>query len=258
MKVTIITVCHNSAETIEETIESVIGQSYRNIDYIVIDGASTDQTTTIIQKYRRHINTFISEPDTGIYDAMNKGLRHARGDVIGFLNSDDYYPSTKTIANIVEHFRAAENPQIIFGSVIFINPRINDTKKITRHYSVNWFRPWMLRFGWMPPHPATFIRKEVYDQVGEYSTDYKISADYEMFVRLLLLKKIPYLPINKLLVCMRSGGISNVTLKNRILVNQEIVKACRDNGVYTNLFIVLLKIPIKLFELVRKPKGVKL
>lgn len=250
MKVSIITVSYNSASTIKDTIESVASQTYDNIEYIVIDGNSKDKTMDIVTSYSNVIDNVVSEPDKGIYDAMNKGVQLATGDIVGILNSDDFYETTTVIEDIVEHFKNNKSSDVVFGDVVFVEP--NDLKKVVRHYSSKKFKAFKLRFGWMPPHPATFIRKSVYDKYSLYKLGYKISADYEMFVRLLMVAKLPFSRINKVIVRMRSGGASTDGIQSSITLNKEIVKACRENGIYTNLFIVLLKMPFKLLELIKR------
>lgn len=210
MTVSIITVCYNSAATIEDTITSVLSQDYKNIEYIVIDGGSSDATLDIINKYREQISIVISEPDKGIYDAMNKGIKNATGNIVGILNSDDFYETKDVISEIVNNFDI--DTDIVFGNLIFVKPE--NIKKITRFYSLPHFKAWKLRFGWMPPHPATFIKKSVYDKYGLYKINYKISADYEVFVRFLLVNKVNFKHINKILVRMRDGGVSTSGLRS--------------------------------------------
>lgn len=251
MKISIVTVCYNSEVTIRDAIESVLGQSYVNIEYIIVDGASSDKTMAIIDEYRNRIAVVLCEPDEGIYDAMNKGIRLATGDVIGILNSDDFYQNINVVRDVVLQFDSFPASALVFGDIAFVSP--DNLDKITRFYSSGRFSPWKLRFGWMPPHPATFIKRHAYDKVGLYSLDYKISSDYEMFVRMLLTHKLPSSKMKKILVRMRTGGVSTAGLKNRLLLNREIVQACRVNGVYTNLLFVLFKIPFKLMELFCRP-----
>lgn len=253
MKVSIITVCYNSSETIRDTIESVIAQDYASIEYIVVDGGSTDNTLAIIEEYRASISVLISERDRGIYDAMNKGLARAKGDVVGLLNSDDFYETHHAISDVVAAFDSAPAADILFGDVVFV--AADDLTRVTRYYSSAKFRPWKLRFGWMPPHPATFVRNQVYKCFGGYSLNYKISSDYEIFVRWLMVNKLNYLRMDKVLVRMRAGGASTAGIKSSIRLNAEIVRACRKNGIYTNIFLVMLKTPFKLLELLRKPKA---
>ena len=254
MKISIITVCYNSEQTLRDTIESVLAQDYSNIEYIIIDGESNDGTLNIIREYENRIDTIISEPDDGIYDAMNKGIHFATGDVIGILNSDDLFEYPGVISDVLDQFKFNPKVSLIFGDVVLVQP--SNTQKIVRFYDSNKFRTWKLRFGWMPPHPASFFKRSAYEKVGNYSLNYKIAADYELFVRMLMVHKSPYSRINKVLVRMRAGGLSTSGIKNSILLNSEIVKACKNNGVYTNLLLVLLKVPFKLLELLRKPKDI--
>lgn len=251
MKVSIITVCFNSAATIRDTIESVLAQDYADIEYIIVDGASRDNTLDIVNEYRGRIAKVVSEPDKGIYDAMNKGIKMATGDVVGILNSDDFYEQTDVVSKIAAAFEANRQTKIVFGDLVFVKP--DKLEKITRFYSLPNYAPWKLRFGWMPPHPATFIKKEIYDRFGLYKTDFKIAADYELFVRMLLLNRVSFSHINKVLIRMRSGGASTSGLRSSLTLNSEIVRACKSNGVYTNSLFLMLKIPFKLLELLKRP-----
>ncbi len=251
MRVSIVTVCFNSAATIRDAIESVLGQSHTDIEYIIIDGNSTDDTMKIVSEYEDRIATVVSEPDNGIYDAMNKGVRAATGDIVGILNSDDFFASPDVVADVVEAFRKNNDVGMVFGDVVFVSP--DDLTQVRRYYSSRHFRPWKLRFGYMPPHPATFVRRDLYTRFGEYNLDYRIASDYEMFVRWLFGNKVRFHRIDKVMVQMRLGGISTAGVRSSILLNREIVRACVDNGLYTNFFCMLPKIPFKLLELVRKP-----
>ncbi len=252
MKISIITVCFNSAHTIRDTIESVFSQSYNNIEYLIIDGGSTDGTLDVIDQYRNDgIACVISEPDRGMYDAMNKGIKMATGDAIGILNSDDLFEDDDVIRDVVATFSNADSDMVV-GDVVWVDR--NDLSRVRRYYSSKKFRVWKLRTGWMPPHPATFIRRSVYDRAGLYSLNYRIAADYEMFVRLLLVHGCSFSRVNRVLVRMRLGGISTGGISNSWLLNREIVRACRSNGIYTNLFLVLSKMPFKLLELYMKPQ----
>ncbi|WP_315337163.1 glycosyltransferase family 2 protein [Pseudomonas grimontii] len=253
MKISIITVSYNSATTIRDTIESVIGQSFNNVEYIVVDGASKDSTMAIVNEYSDKISKIVSEPDKGIYDAMNKGIALATGDVIGILNSDDFYESDDVLESVFECFSSSPDSQLIFGDVVFV--KSDDLETVTRFYGAEHFRPWKLRFGWMPPHPATFVRAGAYKEIGPYSVKYKISADYEMFVRLLLVHQYNFSRLDKVLVRMRAGGVSTSGIRSSLRLNKEIVDACRRNGIYTNIFMVLSKIPFKLLEYIRRPRG---
>lgn len=250
-KVSIITVCYNSAETIRHTIESVLSQDYRDVEYIVIDGLSSDSTITVINEYSEKVDKIVSEVDQGIYDAINKGIEICTGEIVGILNSDDFYENRTVISDVIAHFEAHKSASLIYGDVVFVD-RAN-TGKILRFYSSKNFKSWKLRFGWMPPHPATFIKKSVYNEFGNYKINYKISADYELFVRFLMLHKVDCSRIDKVLVRMRTGGISTSGIKNIILLNLEIIRACSENKIYTNLFMLMFKIPFKILELFKKP-----
>ena len=252
--ISVVTVVFNGAETLEYTIRSIIEQTYDNIEYIIIDGGSTDATLDILRKYDNSIDYWVSEKDAGIYDAMNKGISLATGDVVGILNSDDIFEYPNVITDIANKFKSNPELSLVFGDVVFVEPA--NIKKVTRYYTSNKFRPWKLRFGWMPPHPASFIKRSVYNKIGNYSLNYKIAADYEFFIRMLMGYKLSYSRINKVLVRMRTGGISTSGFRNSLLLNTEIVKACKSNGIYTNLFFVLLKIPFKILELFRNSKDV--
>ena len=252
MKVSIITVCLNSAATMRDAIESVLAQTYADIEYIVVDGASADETVNILNEYEKDIARIISEPDSGIYDAMNKGISCATGDIVGILNSDDFFESAGTIQQVVDGFCSGSHVDIVFGDVVFVGE--SDLATVKRFYSSRKFRPWKLRFGWMPPHPATFVRRSAYEKCGQYSLKYKISSDYEMFVRWLIVENLSYLRIDRVLVRMRQGGVSTAGIRSNLLLNREIVHACVSNGLYTNLVFLLAKIPFKLLELIRKPR----
>ncbi|WP_432210126.1 glycosyltransferase family 2 protein [Marinobacter alkaliphilus] len=251
MKVSVITVCFNSAETIEGTLAAVSSQTYPDTEHVIIDGGSSDGTVDRVRTRVRESDVLVSEPDEGLYDAMNKGVALAKGDIVGILNSDDFYESEDVISSVVRVF--AENPDVdvVFGDVVFVAPE--DLLRVTRYYGAEHFRPWKLRFGWMPPHPATFVRKSAYERVGKYRLDMRIAADYDMFVRWLLVAGLKWKYLDKVLVRMRAGGVSTSGFRSSIRLNREIVRACRDNGVYTNLLFVLSKIPFKLLELIRRP-----
>ncbi|MGL4449464.1 MAG: glycosyltransferase family 2 protein [Shewanella sp.] len=252
MKISIITVCYNSEKTIRDTIESVLAQDHSNVEYIIVDGASKDRTLEIIDEYKDNISVVISEPDRGIYDAMNKGISLATGDIVGILNSDDFYETKTVLTDVVNSMKDDKKLDMIYGDVVFVDG--NDLQKIKRYYALPKFKGNLLRFGWMPPHPATFIRKSLYEKIGLYKTKFKISADYEFFVRAILIGKAKYRHVNSVFVRMRMGGVSTGGIKSTITLNREIIKACQDNGVYTNIIFLLTKIPFKLLELLRRPK----
>ena len=241
MKVSIITVCYNSADTLEEAIISVLGQNHPDIEHIIVDGGSTDGTASILQKYRGQIAKVVSEPDEGIYDAMNKGISQATGEAIGILNSDDFYASHDVIEKLVQSF--SSDADMVIGDVAFVD-RINVQKRL-RYVSGLGFAPWQLRFGWMPPHPATFIRKNVYETFGHYKTDFAIAADYEFFVRTLMSGSLRSVHTSNVLVTMRDGGASTGGLKSTVVISREILRALRENCVYSNPLFVWSRLPLK-------------
>lgn len=244
MKVSIITVGFNSAKTIEGTIESVLNQDYPDIEYIVVDGGSTDGTVQIIERYQNRISKWISEKDHGMYDAMNKGIAMATGDVIGILNSDDVYINTHVISDLMALMQAKKT-QVVFADLILVDQ--NDDNKILRYYDSGHFHPNKFQYGWMPAHPTVFVKRELYDVVGPFSTTYQIAADYEMLIRILAIQRARYAYLPKPVVRMRSGGASTAGLSRNWILNKEIVRACRENGIYSNLAMLLLKIPAKLW-----------
>lgn len=219
MKISIITVSYNSAKTIEDTIKSVISQDYPNIEYIIIDGASTDQTQNIIKKYDNYISKWISEKDYGIYDAMNKGIALATGDIIGILNSDDFYAHANVISTIANTFQNNKNIEACYGNLKYVHPE--QTHLVKRKWISGKYTEGLFLKGWMPPHPTFFIKKSCYDQYGTYLTELRNSSDYELMLRMLHKNKIRVYYINQFLVIMRLGGASNSSIKNRLIANRE-------------------------------------
>ena len=256
MKISVITVCYQSESTIRNTIESVLSQTYSDIEYIVVDGSSEDRTASVVAEYADRIAKFVSEPDKGIYDAMNKGIRLATGDIIGILNSDDVFEDKTVLTHVARVFHKEPDADIVFGDIV-ISKR-DDISKVMRYYRSGHFKSWKLRYGWMPPHPATFVKRSAYDKSGLYRLNYRIAADFEMFVRWLLIHRLRCFATPRVLVRMRMGGLGTRSVKSCILLNREIVRACRSNGVYTNLFLVLSKLPFKLIELFRRPAVTRL
>ncbi|MBU3604100.1 glycosyltransferase family 2 protein [Polynucleobacter sp. AP-Kaivos-20-H2] len=248
-KVSIITVCFNSAKTIGDTIESVLSQDYPDIEYIVIDGGSSDETVSIVNEYSDRISTIVSERDRGIYDAMNKGIAHATGDIVGMLNSDDVYINKHAVSDLIREMQK-KNTDSVYADLVIVDPL--DLNKVMRYYDSSYFTPNKFRFGWMPAHPTFFVKKALYDKVGPYSLDYKISADYEMLIRLLWVEKASYSYLKEPMVRMRHGGASTAGLSRVILLNKEIVLACRKHHINTNLLLLMLKIPTKLLGLIFK------
>jgi len=246
MKISVVTVAYNSAETIGETMKSVAAQRHAPIEHIVVDGASTDATLAVVREQGPHVSTVLSEPDRGIYDAMNKGVGLATGDVIGFLNADDYYAHERVLADVASAF--GDDVDAVFGDVGFF--RADRPDRLVRRYRSKRFGPERLAWGWMPPHPALFVRAEVFRQVGAFRTDYRIAGDFEWIVRAFSGASIRYRHLPDVMVHMRTGGISTGGWRNTVLLNREVMRACRDNGVPTNWPKLLSKYPAKVLEFV--------
>ena len=244
MKVSIITVSFNSAKTIADTIESVLSQDFPEIEYIIVDGNSSDDTVKIIRQYENRISKWISEKDQGMYDAMNKGIAMATGDVIGILNSDDVYMNSHVISEMMKLLQE-KNAQVVFADLILVDQ--NNDNKVLRYYDSSHFHPDKFRWGWMPAHPTVFVKRELYQVVGPFSTNYQIAADYEMLIRILAIQKASYAYLPKPVVRMRSGGASTAGISRNWILNKEIVRACKENGIYSNMAMLLLKIPAKLW-----------
>lgn len=250
MKVSIITVCLNSETTIRDTIVSVLAQTYPDIEYIIVDGQSKDNTVAIIHEYQDQIAKVITEPDEGIYDAMNKGIVQATGDVIAILNSDDFYLDNEVIAQAVAAFQKVPTVDMVLGGVEFVNRE--DADKVVRCYKSTGFKPWKLRFGLSPPHPGAFIRREAYNQVGSYKLKYKIGADFDFFVRSLLVHKLNYITTDKIWVRMNVGGVSTLGFQSYKVSTYEMLRSFKQNKRYTNCFFILLRLPLKTLQLIRR------
>ena len=250
MKVSLITVTFNSGMTLRDTIQSVLSQSFPDIEYILVDGLSQDRTIKIVKEYEPLFQNrlkWVSEKDSGLYDAMNKGIRMATGDIIGIINSDDFYFRNDVITKIVEAFND-NNVQAIYGDVRFVNP--NNLDRTVRYYSSKRFVPSLFRFGFMPAHPTFFTYRKYFDQLGYYKTNYKIAADYELLLRFLYVQRLKskYLPLD--FMKMRTGGTSTASIRSNILLNKEIVRACKENGIWTCYPLLLLKYLVKIFEFI--------
>ena len=251
MKISVITVTYNRAATIRDTIESVLKQTYTDYEYIVIDGGSQDETLDIIREMEPWFEgkmRWISERDKGMYDAINKGLRMATGDVVGIINSDDFYHRADIFSIINQCFEENQDVQAIYGDVRFVNP--DNLEKTVRYYSSKNWKPWRFRFGFMPAHPTFFTYKENFEKYGYYQYDYHIAADFELLIRHLYKNHVPakYIPVD--FMKMRTGGMSTKGLKSNVVLNKEIVRACKENGIYTNMPMLFLKYFVKVFELI--------
>lgn len=249
MKISIITVVYNGGSTIVDTMKSVLSQTYHDIEYIVVDGCSTDGTVDRVKEYAPLFDgrmKWVSEKDRGLYDAMNKGIAMSTGDVVGILNSDDFFTANDVIERVAEAFKTSEI-DAVYGDIHFV--RDGNLNKCVRYYSSKRFHPRWLRYGFMPAHPSFYARREVYQRAGGYKTDYAIGSDYEMMVRLFYRHHIraKYLPFD--FVTMRTGGTSTRNLRSRQQLIKDDVRGCRENGLYTNSALISLKFLYKVFEL---------
>lgn len=238
MKISIITVTYNSGATLEQTILSVLEQTYPNIEYILIDGLSTDNTVAIIDKYRSRISTVISEKDKGLYDAINKGISKASGEAIGLLHSDDFYTSSQVIEKYVALF-SKENADAIYSDLYYVDK--DNTDKIVRRWKSGYYHPGAFINGWMPPHPTFFVRKKIYERLGNFNLDFKSAADYELMLRFIEKNKISLSYLPEFTVKMRTGGKSNVTMQNRVNANLEDRRAWEVNGLKPRFYTLYLK-----------------
>lgn len=245
MKVSVVTACYNSAATIADTIGSVASQSHREIEHILVDGGSTDGTLDIIASRRASIAKLIPGPDNGIYDALNKGLSASSGDVVGFLHADDVYADEHVIEEVVRRF-SAQALDAVYGNVAFV--RGDDLEHVVRVYRSERFRPSRIGWGWMPAHPALFIARTVFERFGRFKTDYAIAGDFEFVARTFPTPGFRHSYLPKVLVKMRMGGISTKGWRSTLTLNQEVLRACRENGISTNYLKILSKYPAKALE----------
>lgn len=248
MKLSIITVTYNSERTLRDTMESILSQTFQDFEYIIVDGSSKDATLDIIREYEplfRGKMRYVSEPDKGIYDAMNKGFAMATGDVIGILNSDDFFTSDDVLQAVVDGF-AGEYVDAVYADIHYVNT--DDLTKCVRYYSSSVFRPWMMRFGMIPAHPSFYCRKVVYDQYGFFDTNYRIAADFEILLRLIFIHRIRTRYVKKDFVTMRLGGASTTGYGSWSLIMKEHLQIMKQHGVVTNRFLLSLRYIYKLFE----------
>ena len=239
MKVSIITVCFNSAKTIEHTIQSVINQNCSNIEYIIIDGASSDNSLLIIEKYKDNIDLIISEKDNGIYDALNKGIRESKGRYIGILHSDDIFFSNETL-NLISKELISSEPDILYGNLKYTSRK--SYSKIIRNWNPGNFSKYKLHLGWMPPHPSFYIKRSLCSQEKTFNTNFKISSDYDFMIRSLTKKNIIVSYIDECIVLMRLGGESNKSIKNLIIALKEDIVSMQNNKIFWPTAIILKKL----------------
>ena len=243
MKFSIITAVYNARDTLADALESILAQEYPDVELVVIDGASSDGTLDVLEEYRDHIDILISKPDQGIYDALNKGIQHATGDVIGFLHADDLYADSSVLTKVAAVF-ASDHVDAVYGDLEYV--RKSEPDKIVRYWKSGAYSATKLKHGWMPPHPTFYVRRSVYEQYGGFDSSFRIAADYDCMLRFLAKGQIRCRYIPKVMVKMRIGGASNRSLANIIRKSREDYMALRRNGIggaYTLLMKNLSKIP---------------
>lgn len=248
MRISVITATYNSGRTIGDTLESVLRQTYSDVELIVVDGASRDDTMDVVRRYEPHFGGrlhWTSEPDRGIYDAMNKGIARATGDVIGILNSDDFYTSDTVLERVAEAM-AGGDVDAVYGDIHYV--RDGDLRRCVRYYSSRPFRRWMMRLGFMPAHPSFYCRREVYERCGTFDTTYRVAADFENLLRLIYVNRIKtrYLPVD--FVTMRTGGASTSGLSSHRQIMRDHLRALRSNGVWSCTPLLGLRYIYKIWE----------
>jgi glycosyltransferase len=248
MKISIITATYNSSATVRDTLNSIARQQFPDIEHIIVDGLSKDNTLEIVKEFG-HVAKVISEKDAGIYDAMNKGLKLATGDVIGILNSDDFYNSEEVLAKVAGAF---EDPAVdaVYGDLQYVKQ--DNVNAITRTWKSGRFHKSYFYYGWMPPHPTFFVRRQVYDKAGVFNTTLRSAADYELMLRVLVKHNAKAAYIPEVLVKMRAGGMSNATLKNRVRANKEDLMAWKLNDLRPYFFTIWLKPLRKIFQFITR------
>jgi glycosyltransferase involved in cell wall biosynthesis len=249
LKISIITITYNSEATLADTIESVVNQTYPNIEYIIIDGGSTDKTLSIVESYKDKIFKVVSEKDHGLYDALNKGIAMASGDVIGMIHSDDFYTGNDVIEKIARAISESD-ADAAYADLYYVDK--NDTALIFRKWKSGQYKHGMFLNGWMPPHPTFFAKKECYKKFGSFNMSLVSAADYELMLRFIHKHRIKLAYLPEFIIKMRVGGKSNVSLKNRIRANQEDRKAWKINGLKPNPFTLYMKPLRKIIQLFKK------
>ena len=246
MKVSIITITYNSESTLIDTIDSVLNQTYKDIEYIIIDGKSTDSTVSIIHSYKDKISKFISEKDNGLYDALNKGIAMATGDIIGVLHSDDFYTNHQVIEKVVQTFKLNQ-ADAVYADLFYVDK--TNVDKIVRKWKSGNYKHGMFVNGWMPPHPTFFVRRHCYEKYGSFNLDLVSAADYELMLRFIHKHQIKLAYLPEFIIKMRAGGLSNASLSNRIRANKEDRKAWLMNGLKPKFHTLYLKPLRKIIQL---------
>lgn len=250
MKISIITATFNSASTVRDTFDSVLNQTYKDIEYIVVDGLSKDNTVEIIKEYEPKFNgrmRWISEKDKGLYDAMNKGIAMATGDVVGILNSDDFYTANDSL-EVIARTLEESGADAVYGDIHFVNNK--DLGKCVRYYSSAIFKRWLMLIGLIPAHPTFYCKREVYTKYGSFDTSYKIGADFESLLRYIYINRIKTKYVKKDFVTMRTGGASTESFESRKQIMRDHLRAMKKHGIKSNMFMLSLRYPYKIYELI--------
>lgn len=242
MKISIITVVYNNEKTITQAMQSVLSQTYNDIEYVIIDGSSKDNTVNLINNYKENLGYFISEKDSGLYDAMNKGILACTGDVIGILNSDDLYQDSTVIASVMEQFIADPELDILYADLVYV--KRDDTDKVVRRWRTKSYYDSFFENANVPPHPALFVKNKVYEKVGLFDLQYKLAADYELMLRMFKKHQFKSKYFSKLVIKMRLGGATNQSFTNIISQNKEVLKAWKNNGLQAPFYLM----PLRLFK----------
>jgi glycosyltransferase len=249
MKISIITPVYNDLR-VGRALDSILSQQQdAELELVVIDGGSTDGTLDVLSRYDQYMSVLVSEPDGGIYDAMNKGIARATGDVIGILNADDQYPDSRVLRDVMAVFQESETTDACYGDLLYVN----DSGRPTRYWKSGAYRPSRFYLGWMPPHPTFFVRKRVYERYGAFDTRYTIAADYELMLRLILKCGISVSYLDRVLVRMTAGGKSNRSLGNIVRANLEALRSWRDNGLPFGYLVPILKPAQKITQYLHRP-----
>ncbi|MBN2133902.1 MAG: glycosyltransferase [Sedimentisphaerales bacterium] len=251
MKISIITVCYNCADTLEDTVESVGCQSHSDVEHIVVDGGSSDGTQDLVAEHDGRISKFVSEPDEGIYDAMNKGIRLAEGEFVAFLNADDMYADDRVISDVVAAAEAGD-VDAVYGDLLYV--RRDDTSKVVRYWKAGEYLPGAFRFGWVPPHPTFFCRRSVFERFGAFDSAYRLAGDFELMLRFLEKHRVRVGYIPRPLVRMRVGGRAN-TVRGVLRGNREILRAFAANGLKPAPRFFWRKPLVKVGQLLKRPKA---
>lgn len=245
-KISIVTVCFNSANTIRETIESVINQDYPFIEYVIVDGQSTDGTQDIVLSYKSRVSIFISEKDAGLYDAMNKAIDLCSGEIIGILNSDDLYHDSAVLSNVMSQFRKTPSPDCVFGDLYYFET--GRPGKPVRFYSGKGFSRKKILWGITPPHPTFFVKKAIYEKYGNFDLQFEYAADFDLLIRFLYVHAISFSYIPLPMVKMRLGGVSTGSFRRIIEINKEDLRAYKKYGIRTNVLLFHIKYLFKIFQ----------